>query len=133
MQRGKNMAITRSELRKARYDLLIELAFTPQEARAGRDWGATKFLKETGFRQVTRPDWAVMSSKRNRKRLFPNEIEAYAIRKNREVGADDFNNYGFIFAYKFYVENKTETEIRLEVNYDKNAETFVYRLIGPRG
>lgn len=125
------MAISNAEKRKARYDLLLELGFTPAEARKGRDWSASRILRESGQDRVTKQDWAIMSNKRNRKRLYPSEIEAYAIRKNREVGADDYSSYGFAFAYKYYVEDKLETQIQLELVYSTAQKDYFYTNIRP--
>ena len=127
------MAKSRTELRKARYQTLLDLGFTPEEARRGRDWSAARILRESGQDRVTKQDWAVMSSKRNKSRLFPNEVEAFAIRKNREVGADDFNQYGFVFAYKYYVEDLPETQIRLELDFNRQEKAFFYKNIRARG
>lgn len=126
------MAISRSELRKARYETLLDLGFTPQEARRGRDWSAARILRESGQDRVTAQDWAVFSNRKNR-RLFPNEVLGYAIGKNREVGADDFDTYGFIYAYKFYVEDKIESQIELELAYNQVEKSFFYRNIRGRG
>lgn len=127
------MAISRSELRKARYETLLELGFTPQEARRGRDWSASRIIRESGQDRVTKQDWAIMSNRKNRNRLFPSQVEQFAVNKNREVGADDFNQYGFVFAYKYFVEDTPETQIKLELDFNRQEKAFFYKSIRPVG
>ena len=60
------------------------------------------------------------------KEEYPLHVEAYAVQKNREVGADDFDGYGFIYAYKRLVENKGDTQIKREIIFSKAEGTFIY-------
>ena len=73
----------------------------------------------------SRAQWGRMASPRF-KDEYPLHVQAYAVQKNREVGADDFDGYGFIYAYKRLVENKGDTQIKREIIFSKAEGTFIY-------
>jgi len=60
---------------------------------------------------------------------YPLHVQAYAIQKNREVGADDFDGYGFIYAYKRLVEGKGEAQIKREIIFSSAEGIFIYTSI----
>ena len=125
--------MTRTERRQQRYQRIVLETNNPSLARQYRDASPARIKAEIGVdvtrepvrqtpRTITPNQWAEFATEKD----YPTDIQAYAIQKNREVGADDFDSYGFIFAYKRLIEGKGERSIQREVIFDNVAQQFIY-------
>ena len=124
---------TRAQIRKERYQRIVLETGNPTLARKYRDASPARIKAEIGVdvtrdpiretqRELTPKEWSNFAEAKD----YPLDVQAYAIQKNREVGADDFDSYGFIFAYKRLIEGKGERSIKREVVYDRVAQQFIY-------
>jgi hypothetical protein len=132
---------TRAERRKAKYNKILKTTGNVDLARQYRDKSNINIKRELGIdltekkvesQKVNAQLWSEASKKKSKVSL-PKHVEAYAIEINRKAGADDYSNYGFIYAYKRLVEGKGPAQINREVIYDRNADIFIYRDISSRG
>jgi hypothetical protein len=124
----------RNEIIRKRYQAIVRLTGNVDLARRYRYITPVRIKKELGIdifkdkkTQVirSREQWGRMASPRF-KEEYPLHVEAYAVQKNREVGADDFDGYGFIYAYKRLIENKGDKQIEREIVFSKTEGTFIY-------
>lgn len=128
---------TRSERARIKYNKIIKATGNVDLARKYRYYSNIRIKNELGIditektvksQVLTASDWKRASTKKD-SFDFPPHIVAYAIQKNREVGADDYDRYGFIFTYKRLIEGKGVKTIQREVVYDRFTQTFLYRNI----
>lgn len=128
---------TRSQIRKERYERIVLATGNVSLARRYRDTSPARIKAELGIdvtkkpkqkkkRVITADEWGVYSDKK-KKGEFPLDVEAYAIMVNRMVGADDYNKYGFAFAFKRLVEGKGERTIDRELVYDPFSQIAIYQ------
>ena len=126
--------MTRTERRQQRYQRIVLETNNPTLARQYRDASPARIKAEIGVdvtrepvretpRIITNEEWADLATEKD----YPADIMAYAIQKNREVGADDYSKYGFIYAYKRLVEGKGVRTIDREVIYDQLAGIHIYQ------
>lgn len=127
------MAKSRSEVVKERYNRIVEATGNVELARKYRYYSPIRTKREIGVdvtkkqnqRITSSAQWGRMASPKF-KETYPEHIEAFAIQKNREVGADDFDGYGFIYAYKRIVEGKGPRTINREIVFSRAEGTFLY-------
>lgn len=128
---------TRSEIAKQKYNKIKQATGNVDLARKYRYYSNIRIKNELGIdltkkdvksQKMTANYWKRASTKKD-DFDFPPHVVAYAIQKNREVGADDYDRYGFIFTFKRLIEGKGVKTIQREVVYDRFAQTFLYREI----
>lgn len=128
------MARRNNKLIRQKYNRIIKATGNVDLARRYRYITPIRIKKELGIDITVEPksqkiksraQWGRMASPRF-KDEYPLHVQAYAVQKNREVGADDFDGYGFIYAYKRLVENKGDTQIQREIIFSKAEGTFIY-------
>jgi len=125
---------TRAERRKQRYQRIVKATGNVSLAREYRDRSLAVIKRDLGVdvsrvpkarRQITKEDWAKWSDSKDKKD-FPTDVLFYATQLNREVGADDFEEYGFIFAYYRLVDGRGEANIRRRVVYVEQIQRTIY-------
>lgn len=125
---------SRNEITREKYNRIVKATGNVDLARRYRYITPIRIKRELGVDITVEPksqkiksraQWGRMASARF-KEEYPLHVEAYAVQKNREVGADDFDGYGFIYAYKRLVENKGDTQIKREIIFSKAEGTFIY-------
>ena len=123
-----------NKLIRQKYNRIVKATGNVDLARRYRYITPIRIKKELGIDITQEPksqkirsraQWGRMASPRF-KDEYPLHVQAYAVQKNREVGADDFDGYGFIYAYKRLVENKGDTQIKREIIFSKAEGTFIY-------
>ena len=128
---------TRAQIRKERYQRIVLETGNTSLARQYRDASPARIKEELGInvakpsrrkekRIITDKQWSIYSDKKE-KGAFPRDVEAYAIMINRQVGADDYNKFGFVYAYKRLVEGKGVRTIDREVVYDPFGGIPIYQ------
>jgi len=125
---------SRNAITREKYNRIVKATGNVDLGRRYRYITPIRIKKELGI-DITQPiksqkirsrqQWGRMASPRF-KEEYPLHVQAYAVQKNREVGADDFDGYGFIYAYKRLVENKGDTQIKREILFSKAEGTFIY-------
>jgi hypothetical protein len=125
---------SRNEITREKYNRIVKATGNVDLARRYRYITPIRIKRELGIDITVEPksqkiksrsQWGRMASARF-KEEYPLHVQAYAVQKNREVGADDFDGYGFIYAYKRLVENKGDTQIKREIIFSKAEGTFIY-------
>ena len=125
---------SRNEITREKYNRIIKATGNVDLARRYRYITPIRIKRELGVDITKEPksqkirskqQWGRMASPRF-KEEYPLHVQAYAVQKNREVGADDFDGYGFIYAFKRLVENKGDTQITREIIFSKAEGTFIY-------
>jgi hypothetical protein len=125
---------TRAEQRKQRYQRIVRATGNVSLARQYRDRSLAVIKRDLGVDVSKRPKargkitdktWESWSNPKDKKQ-FPNDVIFYATQVNREVGADDNDTYGFIFAYLRLVSGKGEQTIRRQVTYSEPIQMAIY-------
>lgn len=133
------MAKSRQAVIRQRYNRIKDATGNVDLARKYRYYSPIRIKREIGIDITKKPkdqtidsreEWGRMASRKD-PLDYPDHVIAYAVQRNREVGADDFDRYGFIYAYKRVIEGLGPKTIDRQVIYDRNAGTFIY--LGIRG
>ena len=123
---------TRAERRRERYERIVKATNNPTLAREYRDRSIARISadlgidvsRETRKRRVTVNRWGGWSNPKD-KREFPTDVVFYATQKNRELGLDDNDTYGYAFAFRRIVKGEGEPTIQRTLIYDFQNQVLV--------
>ena len=124
---------SRKDKVRERYQKIVKATGNVEIARKYRYRSPIRIKQEIGVdvtkkvekQVVDDKTWGRMASRKD-PLDYPPHVVQLAIETNRNAGADDFDRYGFIYAYKRLIEGKGPRTINREVIYDRNAGTFIY-------